>query len=390
MTSPNQSIDGTNPGSIVQLIYNTDNNYSYCERLPFSTDPYPGFISSNLDNYNRLYYASNGLTFVSFIYDMLYYKMTDVQKSAASENIEILSGYLYNYLQRPALIGMTPWSTFYSPFWANSNEAGTIDWTNGHNKVNLLGARPLETICALGYSRLVLGYLPGNDEILDWVLYRLTTAPIQEDFHGVLSYIVKQSGAQVSGYDYASQAFEGPPQIFFTALNRLTDTNLWDNRYVAKWMNSIVDNLTPKYATVPIEDSWWMLAGRDYGWLDRGLAEYYYQNTNDQTGKNKIKWFLYRQKASNSGYWPFTKPLHYHINFPVVYACNPSCPINADDYCEIDPNTGVLNRETYLGYYLDESLKPFDALAPILNDITEILAENWAMVRIPVPLSAPT
>jgi hypothetical protein len=171
MYSPDQPVNGTNPGSIVHLIYNTDNNYSYCERLPFRTDPYQGFISSNLDNYNRLYYASNGLNFVSFIYDMLYYEMTDAQKTAASENLEILSGYLYNYLQRPALIGMTPWSTFYSPFWANSNANGGIDWSSGHDKVNLLGARPLETICALGYSRLVLGYLPGSDEILDWVLY---------------------------------------------------------------------------------------------------------------------------------------------------------------------------------------------------------------------------
>jgi hypothetical protein len=140
MSSPDQFVDGENPGSIVQLIYNTDNNYSYCDRLPFSTDPAQGFVSSNLDNYNRVYYASNGLTFVSFIYDMLYWEMTDHQKAAARENIEILSGYLYNYLKRPDLIGMTPWSTFYSPFWTNSNENGLIDWTDGNDKINILGA----------------------------------------------------------------------------------------------------------------------------------------------------------------------------------------------------------------------------------------------------------
>ena len=344
MTSPDQPVDGENPGSIVQLIYNTDNNYSYCDRLPFRTDPGLGFVSSNLDNYNRVYYASNGLTFVSFIYDMLYCEMTQHQKDAASENIEILSGYLYNYLKRPDLIGMTPWSTFYSPFWANSNANGLIDWTDGHDKVNILGARPLETLCALGYSRLVLGYRPDHDEILEWVINMLTTEPIQEDFYGVLSYIVKKSGAHVNGYDYASQAFEGPPQIFFTALNRLTDTNLWDNQYVAKWMNSIVDNLTPEYATVPIEDGWWYIPG-----IDRGLAEYYYQNTNDQTGKNKIKWFLYRKKAhySDINYWPSTKLLHYDINFPVVYAYNPSCPITTDDYQPISSLSGIYSNQEY-------------------------------------------
>lgn len=45
--------------------------------------------------------------------------------------------------------------------------------------------------------------------------------------------------------------------------------------------------------------------------------------------------------------------------------------------CEIDPNTGVLFRETYMGYYLPESLKPFDALLPILDNIKAILAEDW-------------
>lgn len=347
MTTPNQSVDGTNPGSIVQLIYNTDNNYAYDPDLKFD----PNDITADTDtlsNYDRMYYASNGLTFVSFIYDMLYYEMTDVQKSSACENIEILSGYLYNYLQRPSLIGMTPWCTFYTPFWANSNESGNIDWSDGHDKVNILGARPLETLCALGYSRLVLGNIPGNDEILDWVLYMLTTAPIQEDFHGVLSYIVKKSGAHVSGYDYASQAFKGPPQIFFTALNRITSINLWDNQYIVKWMNSIVDNITPNYLTVPIEDSWWWLDGLGNGYrLDRGLAEYYYQNSNDQTGKNKIKWYIYRQKIPSVVGWPRTKKAQIDINFPVVYAYNPSSPLTADNYQPISSLSGIFSNQEY-------------------------------------------
>lgn len=61
-----------------------------------------------------------------------------------------------------------------------------------------------------------------------------------------------------------------------------------------------------------------------------------------------------------------------------------TAPDQLDGNCEIDPNTGVLFRETYLGYYLPESLKPFDALLPILNDIKAILAEDWALVRIPI------
>lgn len=61
-----------------------------------------------------------------------------------------------------------------------------------------------------------------------------------------------------------------------------------------------------------------------------------------------------------------------------------TAPDQSDGNCRIDPNTGVLFRETYLGYYLPESLKPFDALLPILDDIKAILAEDWALVRIPI------
>ncbi len=50
----------------------------------------------------------------------------------------------------------------------------------------------------------------------------------------------------------------------------------------------------------------------------------------------------------------------------------------------VDSNTGIPYREIYLGYYLSESLKPFDALNPIMDNVTAILAEDWAMVRLPI------
>lgn len=64
-------------------------------------------------------------------------------------------------------------------------------------------------------------------------------------------------------------------------------------------------------------------------------------------------------------------------------------PEEGDPNCETDPNTGALVREMYLGYYLNESLQPFDALVPILDNITAILAEDWAMVRLPRPSYQP-
>lgn len=75
---------------------------------------------------------------------------------------------------------------------------------------------------------------------------------------------------------------------------------------------------------------------------------------------------------------------NYYSSMGVVALTFITAPDQLDGNCEIDPNTGVLFRETYLGYYLPESLKPFDALLPILNDIKAILAEDWALVRIPI------
>lgn len=59
-------------------------------------------------------------------------------------------------------------------------------------------------------------------------------------------------------------------------------------------------------------------------------------------------------------------------------------PVPGSVGCDQDDNTNVWFREIYLGYYLQESLKPFDALLPILDNITAIMAEDWAMARIPI------
>lgn len=279
---------------------------------------------------------------MSFIFDMLYYEMMPAQRSLAMENISILSGYLYNYLQNPTAIGMSNWNNHYSPFWANTNASGSIIWTDGYDKINLVGTRSFEILASLGYSRLVLGHMPGNDQILDWVMYMLDSVPIQEDFHGLLQYIVKKSGAFVSGYGYASQALKGPPQIFFTALKRISGINYWDNQYIKKWANSVVDNLTPGYYTVSIEDDWWETNG-----IDRGLIEYYYQNSNDPNSRDKIKWYLYRLKSRQNGSWPYTKNIQIGINFPIVYSYNPNNPVGADDYHPLSSLSGIYSNQEY-------------------------------------------
>lgn len=107
-------------------------------------------------------------------------------------------------------------------------------------------------------------------------------------------------------------------------------------------VNSTVDNLTPGYFTVPIEDCWW-----DGNGLDRGLMEYYYQNTDDPVGRSKIKWYLYRLKARQNNSWPSTKAAQLLINFPIVYSYNPENSLGPDDYDPPSSLSGIFSNQEY-------------------------------------------
>ncbi|HNW99742.1 MAG TPA: FlgD immunoglobulin-like domain containing protein [Candidatus Cloacimonadota bacterium] len=56
-------------------------------------------------------------------------------------------------------------------------------------------------------------------------------------------------------------------------------------------------------------------------------------------------------------------------------------PVVGELGCNINPETGVLERETWLGYWLDKSMSPFVALAPVLPFIVSIKAQDWCMER---------
>ncbi|MDD3536116.1 MAG: C25 family cysteine peptidase [Candidatus Cloacimonetes bacterium] len=90
------------------------------------------------------------------------------------------------------------------------------------------------------------------------------------------------------------------------------------------------------------------------------------------------------------GYFP-NNPMNKGMFIPGIDRYTPNhyiLPPGANS--PVDSNTGIPYREIYLGYYLSESLKPFDAINPILNDITAIYAEDWAMARLPVFGYSPT
>jgi len=56
----------------------------------------------------------------------------------------------------------------------------------------------------------------------------------------------------------------------------------------------------------------------------------------------------------------------------------------SDVNCTSNIYSGSWQREIYLGYYLPESMNPFDALGPILSNVVAIYAKDWSYMRIPV------
>ncbi len=63
-----------------------------------------------------------------------------------------------------------------------------------------------------------------------------------------------------------------------------------------------------------------------------------------------------------------------------LFIKNPNDAIN----CDTNFYSGAWQREIYLGYYLQESMDPFDALGPVLSNLVGIYAKDWSLVRVPV------
>ncbi len=56
-------------------------------------------------------------------------------------------------------------------------------------------------------------------------------------------------------------------------------------------------------------------------------------------------------------------------------------PVAGTAGCTVNPETGVLEREVWLGYFLDKSMNPFVALTSVLPHIVAIKSQEWCMER---------
>lgn len=344
MTSGSTPIPaGSTPGTVVHLIANQENDYRYYTYNFGTTYSTSALSTDEMSEYDRTFSAIHTLAFASMLYDMIYEELSTQERQQITNKIAVVSDYFYNYINNPSLIDGNQtwaWKTSTLPWCFDSTPSSM--WTEGNQYMNLYNESMFQAVCALGYSRIVLGKNM-NDEALDWCVDFLTTKPIKGDKVGIFSTLLKDSGIFLTGPDYASQTMAGPPQVFFTALNRKLGVNLWNDVNMTKWMKGIVENLDSNYKTYALEYAW--LCGYS-NTIDRGLLDYFYQNTTDESTRKTIRWYLHRLKGN--GTYPLQKDVQINFNGSVIYSYNPnSLSISEDNYIPDFLNTGIQsNSET--------------------------------------------
>lgn len=95
----------------------------------------------------------------------------------------------------------------------------------------------------------------------------------------------------------------------------------------------------------------------------------------------------YKVQLLQEDYVPEIKPIEYTGFLPggsgnEVPTLVIDAPVEDGIGCEQNGATGVWERETWIGYFLEKSLHPFDALIPVLDNIVSIKAQEWSMDRV--------
>ncbi len=209
--------------------------------------------------------------------------------------------------------------------------------------------------------------VPGNEARMNASLDLINNDFLYTDYFGetgILDINTQKSGAWSEGIGYGAFTFSRMV-IFFTSYKRITNdsVNYFNNPHVTGIMNHVIKMLSPELKELPYDDMWNMNIGK---YLMHGVAEFFYQNTNNIVAKNMAGWYINCLKSGTI--WPteinFSGLPRYHI----VVCYNPDRDIPVDSYFE--------TPECFTnGSYSDEE---FTILRDEVND-KDNLIENPAM-----------
>jgi len=126
-------------------------------------------------------------------------------------------------------------------------------------------------------------------------------------------------------------------------------------------------------------------------WLEQNNPQQFLFSNPDLNVRAQYGFKIQLRKDEGSFVCPETKQLEFD-GFQPGNPSNPEPQIEVwrpvindfgilDPGCSINSATGVLERETWIGYFLDKSMDPFVALAPILPQIVSIKAQDWCVAR---------
>ncbi len=316
----------------------------------------------SIDAYARGLHMAYGLNFIAFMCDMAYFYMTTGQQEQMLIKLDELIDWAID-----DVYNNTGWRD--PAGWCQdeySNELLPRIQASSFRLINVSG---------IGYCCIIAGEdLSAGTRLNDFVMEQLWSTdnyPAGTDLHGFTDYGVTNTGMYIGGLTYANRAIYLAP-LFFTALKRVHNYNIWDTDFMNNWMTQVMMRNDPKFCHITQKDDFRhrSLDSGEYPYndnnnLEKGLLPYYYNNTNNIDLKKTIRWYVHRAKSNNNNLYPKETNEHNTESFEVVMCFNPDTiidlPISDDTYYPSYLETGS---------YSDDELtilRPSSTSANVIN-----------------------
>jgi len=307
----------------------------------------PNFTSSSQYTYaayERVVHLSYGLNFFAYMCDMLYYHLNLGEREDMITILDEMIDFARSLIED------------------HDDDYEYDGWCDDIQ--NLLP--DLESFCyrfltvnGIGYGSIVAGDSLNTDSRLDFVFEQLWSTnnyPPGTDLYGITDFIVTGEGLYTGGITYENRAIY-LSSLFFTALKRSRNYNIWDTEFMKDWINQIVVRIDPEFNHFTHGDDWRWFSNTKK--IESGLLQFYYQNTNDTECRKNIRWYVHRLKENNYNNYP-REHINDHNNFfTVVMSYNPDCPTTLP----------IDNEQNYFPEFLTEGIYSDDELTIIRPEI---------------------
>lgn len=179
-------------------------------------------------------------------------------------------------------------------------------------------------------------YLSVIDSMLTTIHY-----PQFADFQrqGLLAFHTNNSGGYIESLGYLDMVMT-MSSPFFTTYVRMGGINYYNNNYIMGWIEDAINKTTPYLGDWAYNDtnyrgygnvSYGSTAGPKLNTIINGVAEFFYNNTNNAALRNKCTGYVHSRRVN--GYYPGIIFLGSYNNYLMLYNSNPTRNLGtATDY----------------------------------------------------------